>query len=105
MKYISNKVAKVTACVLASIAALASSASATIDTANITDAINLIGTVGSAFIRALGTIFVDNLGVILTLVAVGIVIFVFGGFGQMIVKFMFSLFSNIGSKMDQKYNR
>lgn len=78
---------------------------ATINTTNITDAINLIGTVGSAFIQALGTIFVDNLGTILTLVAVGIVIFVFAGFGKMIVGFMFSLFGNISEQMKQKYNK
>ncbi len=78
-------------------------ASAAIDTTNITDAINLIGTVGSAFITALGTIFVDNLGTILTLVAVGIVIMVFSGFGAMIVRFAFSLIGNIGQEMDHRF--
>ncbi len=84
---------------------VATAMTATINTTNITDAINLIGTVGSAFIQALGTIFVDNLGTILTLVAVGIVIFVFAGFGKMIVSFMFSLFGNISEQMSAKYGR
>lgn len=84
---------------------VATAMTAVINTTNITDAINLIGTVGSAFIGALGTIFVDNLGTILTLVAVGIVIFVFAGFGKMIVGFMFGLFSNITEQMKQKYQK
>lgn len=69
---------------------------------SISNAIGLIGTVGSSFIQALGTIFVNNLGIILTLVAVGIIIFVFSGFGRMIIEFMKSLFGNITENMKKK---
>jgi len=82
--------------------AFVGSASAVIDTANITDAIDLIGTVGSSFIGALSTIFVDNLGTILTLVAVGVVILVFGGFGKMIVSFMMGIFGNMTNNIKKQ---
>ena len=95
---VKNKIAVL----IASMAALVSTASATINTANITDAIALIGTVGGAFITALGTIFVDNLGTILTLVAVGVVILVFGGFGKLIVKFMNGMLGNLTGQMSGK---
>lgn len=68
----------------------------------ISNAVGLIGTVGSSFIQSLGTIFVDNLGVILTLVAIGIIIFVFSGFGKMIIEFMKTLFSNVTESMKKK---
>ncbi len=69
---------------------------------SISNAVSLIGTVGSSFIQALGTIFVNNLGVILTLVAIGIIIFVFSGFGQMIMGFMKTLFTNVSENMKKK---
>lgn len=66
---------------------------------SISGAIGLIGSVGSSFIQALGTIFVNNLSVILTLVAVGIIIFVFSAFGKVITEFMKSLFSNVSKNI------
>ncbi len=102
---IKAKVAAGIAAVGAFIASTVSTVSATIDTTNITDAINLIGTVGGAFINALKTIFVDNLGTILTLVAVGIVIMVFTGFGQVIVRFAFGLLGSMEQKMAEKYHK
>lgn len=80
-------------------------ASAAIDTTNITDAINVLGIVGAGFINVLKVIFVDNLSTIILLSLIGVVLMLFGGFAQVILKFAFSMMSNIGGKLDHKYNK
>jgi hypothetical protein len=80
-------------------------ASATIDTANITDAIAVLGIVGSGFINVLKVIFVDNLGTIILLGLIGIILALFGGFANMILKFAFSIIGNIGSDLGRKYGK
>jgi len=82
---------------------LVGSASATIDTANITDAIAVLGIVGAGFIDVLKVIFVDNLGTIILLGLIGIILAMFGGFARMILTFAFSLIGNIGGSLNNKY--
>lgn len=80
-------------------------ASATIDTANITDAISVLGTVGAGFIDVLKVIFVDNLSTIILLALIGVVLMLFAGFARMILKFAFSMIGNVGQGLHERYGR
>lgn len=80
-----------------------SPASAAIDTANITDAISVLGTVGAGFINVLKVIFVDNLSTIILLALIGIVLVLFSGFASMILKFAFSLIGQVGGGLERRY--